>query len=94
MKLFITTPMTLCIEGEDMLEVANNYWAAVPECCVSDNQFLLSAGCSKYENDQTSEFLDAYQYITDGMDEEEIAEYVATHPEVKNSKLYKGEFDG
>lgn len=89
MRIYITTPMTLEIEGDDMLEIANKYWAAVPECCISDNQFHLTAGSDQYESDLTTEFLDAYQYVTQGMDEDEIEEYLAEHPEIKNSKLYR-----
>lgn len=88
MKVWITTPMTLEIEGEDMLEIADKYWAAVPECCISDNQYelIIEGDCEKPE-----EFLAAYQYVTQGMDEEEIEEYLAEHPEIKNSKLYREE---
>lgn len=85
MIVYITTPMTLCIEGENMKEIADKYWDAVPECCISDNQDSLTAGSSKYRSDLTGEFLEAYQYVTDGMDEEEMAEYEAKHPEFKTA---------
>ena len=88
MIVYITTPMTLEIEGEDMLEIADKYWDAVPACCVSDNQYslIIEGDCKKPE-----EFLAAYQYVTEGMDEDEIEEYVNEHPEIKKSKLYRGE---
>lgn len=70
MKIYITTPMTLCIEGETMEEIADKYWAAVPECCISDNQDMLKAGSQKYEDDRTVEFLKAYRYVTTGEEEE------------------------
>ena len=71
MKIYITTPMTLCIEGETMTEIADKYWAAVPECCISDNQFHLTAGSDQYKSDFTTEFLAAYQEITGCDDAEE-----------------------
>ena len=88
MKVWITTPMTLYFEGEDMLEIADKYWSAVPANCESDNQYDLSieGDCKRPE-----EFLDAYLYVTEGMDEEWDEEYVNQHPDVKNSKLYRGE---
>ena len=88
MKVWITVPMTLYIEGEDMLEIADKYWDNVPELCESDHmdELIIEGDC-----EEPAEFLAAYQYVTDAMDEEEIAEYVAEHPEVKNSTLYRGE---
>ena len=83
--------MTLLFEGEDMLEIANKYWSAVPECIISDHQDeLIVEGENTIEQD-TKDFLGAYQYVTDGMDDDELEEYVNEHPEVKNSKLYRGE---
>ena len=70
MKIYITTPMTLCIEGKTMEEIADKYWAAVPECCVSDNQYDLVAEDAKGTTNYTVEFLKAYQYVTTGEVEE------------------------
>lgn len=63
MKVYITTPMTLCIEGETMTEIAVKYLAAVPECCISDYPFLLAAGSNQYDSDLTTEFNDAYEEV-------------------------------
>ena len=85
MIVYITTPMTLRIEGENMKEIADKYWDAVPECCVSDNQYDFFFNDAATTEIYTTEFLDAYQYITDAMDEEEMAEYEAKHPEFKTA---------
>ena len=85
MIVYITTPMTLRIEGENMKEIADKYWDAVPECCYSDNQYDLVAESADGRENYTTDFLEADQYITDGMDEEEMAEYEAKHPEYKTA---------
>lgn len=85
MIVYITTPMTLVIEGENMKEIADKYWDAVPACCYSDHQDMLQAGSRKWQDDLTVDFLEAYQYVTDGMDEEEMAEYETKHPEFKTA---------
>ena len=65
MKIYITTPMTLCIEGETMTEIAEKYWGAVPECCVSDNQYDLVAESADGTENYTTEFLAAYQEVVE-----------------------------
>ena len=65
MKIYITTPMTLCIEGETMAEIADKYWSAVPECCVSDNQYDLIAESADGTENYTTEFLEAYQEVVE-----------------------------
>lgn len=65
MKIYITTPMTLCIEGETMTEIAEKYWGAVPECCISDNQYDLVAESADGTENYTTEFLEAYQEVVE-----------------------------